>query len=390
MRVAVVAGPEAGHAIPAIELCRRLVAAGETAVLLSGPRWAGAAEAEGFEFVELKGLAPRPGDDDADEGQKLHGRAAHLSTEILADLRAIGPDLVVSDTITVGGGLAAERLGIPWAELVPHPLLLPSRGLPPLGSGLAPGVGVRGRLRDSLLRAMTARSLRRGAKAQRAARLSVGLPPVGPGPTARLVAALPALEVPRPDWPDNAYVVGPLVWDPTTAEIELPPGDAPLVLVAPSTATNGDKPLAELALTALAPAEMGEHPVRVAITTFGPVPADVPEWARAGLSRQERALKEAAVVVCGAGHGMLAKALLAGAPVVAVPGGGDQWELARRAERAGFAVLVKPLTEAALTAAVAHILADYPRYSAAAERARRSADLAVDAVAVCRRAAGVG
>lgn len=390
MRVAVVAGPEAGHAIPAIALGRRLVAAGDSVVLLSGPRWADAAATEGFEFVELKGLAPRPEDDDSDEGQKLHGRAAHLSTEILADLRAIAPDLVVSDTITVGGGLAAERLGIPWAELVPHPLYLPSRGLPPLGSGLAPGVGLRGRLRDTVLRAMTGVSLRRGAKAQRVARVGVGLPPVGPGPAARLIAAMPALEVPRPDWPDNAYVVGPLVWDPTPEEMDLPPGDAPLVLVAPSTATNDDKPLAEVALSALMPEAMGEHRVRVAITTFGPIPDEVPGWARAGRSRQERALAKAVVVVCGAGHGMLAKALLAGVPVVAVPGGGDQWELARRAERAGFAVLVKPLTEEALTAAVRTILSDYGRYSAAAERARLSADAGVDAVAVCRRAAGIG
>ena len=390
MRVAVVAGPEAGHAIPAIELCRRLVAAGDSAVLLSGKRWAGAAATEGFEFIELKGLAPRPGDDDSDEGQKLHGRAAHLSTEIMSDLRAIAPDLVVSDTITVGGGLAAERLGIPWVELIPHPLYLPSRGLPPLGSGLAPGVGVRGRIRDMLLRAITDVSLRRGEKAQRAARVGVGMPPVGRGPAAMLVAAMPALEVPRPDWPENAYVVGPLVWDPTAQEMDLPPGDEPLVLVAPSTASNGDTPLVGAALSALAPEAMGGHPVRVAITTFGPVPEIVPEWAVAGLSRQERALGEAAVVVCGAGHGMLAKALLAGVPVVAVPGGGDQWELARRAERAGFAVLVKPLKEEALTAAVRTILADYGHYRAAAKRAQRGADAVPDVVAVCRRAAGVG
>ena len=390
MRVAVVAGPEAGHAIPAIELCRRLVAAGDSAVLLSGRRWADAAASEGFEFIELKGLAPRPQDDDSDEGQKLHGRAAHLSTEILSDLQGIGPDLVVSDTITVGGGLAAERLEIPWVELIPHPLYLPSRGLPPLGSGLAPGVGVRGRIRDVLLRAITGVSLRRGAKAQRAARVGVGMPPIGRGPAARLVAAMPALEAPRPDWPDNAYVVGPLVWDPTAAEMDLPPGDDPLVLVAPSTASNGETPLVGAALSALAPEAMDGYPVRVAITTFGPIPEAVPEWAVAGLSRQERALREATVVVCGAGHGMLAKALLAGVPVVAVPGGGDQWELARRAERSGFAVVVKPLTEEALTAAVRTVLADYGRYSAAAKRAQRGADAVVDAVAVCRRAAGVG
>ena len=32
-------------------------------------------------------------------------------------LRELAPDLVVSDVITAGGGMAAELLGIPWIEL---------------------------------------------------------------------------------------------------------------------------------------------------------------------------------------------------------------------------------------------------------------------------------
>ena len=67
----------------------------------------------------------------------------------------LAPDLVVSDVITACGGLAAELLGLPWVELNPHPLYLPSKGLPPVGSGLAPGVGVRGGLRDAVMRALT-------------------------------------------------------------------------------------------------------------------------------------------------------------------------------------------------------------------------------------------
>ncbi len=69
----------------------------------------------------------------------------------------MGLDLVVSDVITACGGMSAELLGIPWIELNPHPLYLPSKGLPPIGSGLAPGTGIRGRLRDATMRALTAR-----------------------------------------------------------------------------------------------------------------------------------------------------------------------------------------------------------------------------------------
>lgn len=117
---------------------------------------------------------------------------------------------MVSDVITACGGMAAELLGIPWVELNPHPLYLPSKGLPPIGSGLAAGTGIRGRLRDATMRALTGRSWRAGLRQRAAVRVEIGLPARDPGPLRRLIATLPALEVPRPDWPAEAVVVGPL------------------------------------------------------------------------------------------------------------------------------------------------------------------------------------
>src|SRR6185312_13001389 len=163
------------------------------------------------------------------------------------------PDLIVSDVITACGALAAEIVGLPWVELNPHPLYLPSKGLPPIGSGLAPGVGLGGRLRDAVMRRLTARSLREGLRHRAAARVGVGLPATGVEPMRRLIATLPALEVPRPDWPDEAVVVGPLHFEPTAAELTLPAGDGPVVVVAPSTATTGTQGLAAMALEHLVP-----------------------------------------------------------------------------------------------------------------------------------------
>src|SRR4029077_3662394 len=87
---------------------------------------------------------------------------------------------------------------------------VPSKGLPPLGSGLAPGTGVKGRLRDVAMRALTARSWRAGIRQRAEVRAEIGLPATDPGPLRRLIATLPALEVPRPDWPAEAVLVGPL------------------------------------------------------------------------------------------------------------------------------------------------------------------------------------
>ncbi|RJO74728.1 glycosyl transferase [Nocardia panacis] len=377
MRVAVVAGPDPGHAFPAIALCLRLRAAGDEPVLFTGPRWMGAAKAAGIAVRRLKGLAPRPGEDDADAGRRLHERAAHICTEILPDLGAMLPELVVSDVLTVGGGLAAERLGVPWVELSPHPLYLPSKALPPIGSGLAPGVGWRGGLRDGLLRAMSARAVRHGQSQRERARVGIGLPAADPGPAARLVATLPALEVPRPDWPAAAHVIGPLFWEPTDAVLPLPPGDGPLIMVAPSTAHTGVTGMGEMVLAALAGTG-----VRVVISQLTAPPADLPHWATAGLGRQDQLLRHASVVVGGGGHGLLAKALSHGVPVVTVPGGGDQWELANRAVRQGSSLLIRPLTESAVRTAVLRMLAE-PAFTAAARRAAESATEVADPVRIC-------
>ncbi|WP_433672324.1 glycosyltransferase [Nocardia sp. CA-136227] len=377
MRVAVVAGPDPGHAFPAIALCERLLAAGDEPVLFTSPRWFDAARDAGIGVRRLKGLAPRAEDDDSDAGARIHQRAAHISTEILPDLSAMLPELVVSDVLTAGGGMAAERLRLPWVELSPHPLYLQSKGLPPIGSGLAAGEGLRGRARDSVLRGLSSRAVRRGEVQREQARASIGLPAEDPGPDARLIGTLPALEVPRPDWPENAHLVGPLLWEPTSHILDLPPGDEPLVMVAPSTAQTGQVGLAEAALAAFEGAG-----VRVAISTLDTPPTDLPSWATAGLGRQDELLRHASVVIGGGGHGLLAKTLLSGVPIVTVPGGGDQWELANRAARQGSSLFVRPLTPEALRDAVKRILDD-PAYKTAAESAAAGIADTVDPVEIC-------
>jgi len=385
VRVAVVAGPEAGHAFPAIALCLRFAAAGDDPVLLTGVQWLDTARRAGVDAVELLGLDPEESDDDADAGAKLHHRAGRMALLNLPVLRRLGPDLVVSDVITVCGGMAAELAGIPWIELSPHPLYLPSRGLPPIGSGLAPGAGVLGRVRDSILRAFTARSVRAGGRQRARARQKIGLSGVDPGPLRRLIATLPALEVPRPDWPAEAVVVGPLHFEPTSAVLAVPPGVGPVVVVAPSTASTGTAGLAELALEYLVPGETLPAGSRLVVSQLAGNDIAVPPWATAGLGRQDDLLRQADVVVCGGGHGMLSKTLLAGVPVVVVPGGGDQWELANRVVRQGSARLIRPLSAEALIAGVIEVLAD-PGYRQAARRAGDSIVRVADPVAVCRAA----
>jgi len=385
VRVAVVAGPDPGHALPAIALCLRFLAAGDAPTLLTGTRWLNTARQTGVDAIELDGLDPTAADDDTDAGAKIHQRAARMAVLNVPRLRDLAPSLVVSDVITACGGLAAELMGLPWIELSPSPLYRPSKGLPPLGSGLAPGVGLRGHLRDSVMRALTARSWRQGLRQRSAARLEIGLPAADPGPRRRLVATLPALEVPRPDWPEEAVVVGPLHFEPTEAVLEIPAGSGPVVVVAPSTAVTGARGLTELALDGLRPGETLPDGARVVVSRLGGSDVKVPPWAAVGLGRQDELLAHADLVICGGGHGLVAKALLAGVPMVVVPGGGDQWEIANRLVRQGSAQLVRPLTSESLVTAVGEVLST-PRYREAALRAGASIADVADPVRVCHEA----
>ena len=252
------------------------------------------------------GLDPTELDDDTDAGAKIHQRAARMAVLNVPVLRELAPDLVVSDVITAWGGLAAELLAMPWIELNPHPLYRPSKGLLPLGSGLAPGGGIRGRLRDAVMRALTARSWRRAcASARRCVSRSACRQPI-PARCGGSSQRCPPWRCRGRTGLHEAVLVGPLHFEPTSAVLEIPPGTGPVVIVAPSTAMTGTLGLTELALESLKP---GGRCPRLA---GGGVAAERarwrgPPWAVVGLGRQDELLSHADLVICGGGHGMVSK-----------------------------------------------------------------------------------
>jgi UDP:flavonoid glycosyltransferase YjiC (YdhE family) len=129
------------------------------------------------------------------------------------------------------------------------------------------------------------------------------------------------------------------MWEPPTADVELPPGDAPLVLVAPSTAQDPEHRMLEAALDGLADA-----PVRVLATwnrRLPPRPLSVPDNARlVEWVSYARTMPSCDAVVCHAGHGTLVRALSCGCAVIACPAIGDMNENAARVDWAGAGVRV--------------------------------------------------
>jgi len=151
-------------------------------------------------------------------------------------------------------------------------------------------------------------------------------------------------------------------------EIELPPGEDPLVLVAPSTSKDPDNLLVRSALKALT----GE-PVRVVATTNNVIPSnpiEVPDNAvLVNWLSYSQVMPQAALVLCHGGHGTVARALHEGVPVLTCPAAGDMNETAARITWAGVGLSVRwsltgPNT---LRWTVAEVLGD-PAFRSNAER----------------------
>ncbi|HWT90319.1 MAG TPA: nucleotide disphospho-sugar-binding domain-containing protein [Solirubrobacterales bacterium] len=336
LRILVAAFGDAGHVFPAIALGRALAARGHEVVIETWEERRQAVEGAGLGFAaaEEYRMFPPP-DPESEEGQHA-AEAARALLPLLEDFR---PHAVVSDILTLAPTLAAEHAGVPLATLVPHIYPVVEPGLPFFAIGLRPPRTQFGRKvwrygHDRALRV----GLEQGRRDLNIQRSRLGLPPIdrfhgGISPDLALVATYPQLEYPR-RWPPGVEVTGPMTFELPHPDIELPPGDDPLVLVAPSTAHDSENHLVRTALAALA-----DEPVRVVATTnrVKPLrPIDVPanatlvEW----LSYSQL-MPAASLVISHGGHGTVARALGAGTPVLICPIIGDMSETAMRVSWTG-------------------------------------------------------
>ncbi|HVC06725.1 MAG TPA: nucleotide disphospho-sugar-binding domain-containing protein, partial [Solirubrobacterales bacterium] len=330
LRVLIAAFGDAGHAFPAISLGRALAGRGHEVVVETWEERRGAVEGAGLGFTaaEEYRMFPPPEPDSTDGNH-----AAEAARALLPLLEEMRPHVAVSDILTLAPALAAERAGVPRATLIPHIYPVLEREMPFFAVGLRPPRTPAGRALWRVGQRALDVGLEHGRRDLNAQRQRLGLEPLqrfhgGISPDLALVATFPQLEYPRP-WPAGVQVTGPMTFEQPHPEIALPPGDAPLVLVAPSTAHDSGNHLVRTALSALA----GE-PVRVVATTnrVDPqIPIEVPanaillDW----LSYSQL-MPAAALVISHGGHGTVARALAAGTPVLICPFTGDMSETAMR------------------------------------------------------------
>jgi UDP:flavonoid glycosyltransferase YjiC (YdhE family) len=375
LRVYLGAFGQPGHAFPMLALGRGLAERGHLVAYETWTRWREHVREAGMTFHAAPEYPAFP-----TQEQPLGPYEAVVAAAAQTEprIREFAPDVVVHDVLTLAPALAAERLGLSTATLVPHVNPVGAPGLPPYGLGArCPSTAV-GRWLWRALDPLVERGLRQGRRELNDARAKLGLPPTdllhgGLSRRLCLIGSFPQLEYPR-RWPAWAHVVGPLMWEPPHGEVAPPAGEGPLVLIAPSTAQDPDQRLIAAALEGLA-----QEPLRVLASTNGrPLPRALhvpPNAVLVDWVSYSRTMPLADLVVCHAGFGTLARALALGRPVLAVPHVGDMGENAARLawSGAGLRLPWRLLSPGALRLAVRRALGEPSLAARAAEIAAWSA-----------------
>jgi UDP:flavonoid glycosyltransferase YjiC (YdhE family) len=375
LRLLVAAFGDPGHAFPAIALARELRRRGHEVLVETWERWREPVEAEGLGFTGAQEYTvfPPPGPDAPD------GQTAAAAARALARLmEEFEPDLVVSDILTLAPTLAAEVAGVPHATLIPHVYPVQDPGMPLYSLGMRPPRTALGRLGWRATGPLLDMGLRRGRSELNETRARLGLAPIerfhgGISEQLAIVATLPQLEYPR-EWPAHVRVTGPLFFELPGEEVEIPEGDQPLVMIAPSTSQDPECELLRASLDAFA-----DEPVRVLATTNRhrpeqpievPANAKVVDWLL-----YSQAIPAADVVICHGGHGTVARSLAAGTPLLVCPYVGDMAENAARVawSGAGLSVPRRLLSRRAVRLAVRELLGEESFRTPAREIAEWSA-----------------
>ncbi len=369
MRLLLGAFGDPGHAFPMIALGRALRARGHEVTLQTGQQWRELVVGEGIDFAPAPEYPVFPTQQQPLKPYQAVLRATEQTQPLVASLR---PEIVVNDILTLAPALAAERSGVKVATLVPHVDPRTAPGAPPYSIGALPPRTALGRRLWRTLRPATNRGLVQGRDELNETRRRLGLPPQthlhsGLSRQLTLVASFPALEYPRPAEPATE-IIGPLIWEPPSDPVALPPGDGPLILVAPSTAQDLDHRLLRNSIKGLG----GLDGVRV-LATWNRRPLAQPIELPSNVTLVEwlsyaQVMDHCDVVINHGGHGTLVRTLASGAVPVVVPAGGDQAENAARVAWAGAGLRIAPrlASPRAIRATVQQALARESLRSAAA------------------------
>jgi MGT family glycosyltransferase len=372
-----------GHLSPMLTAASQLRMHGHSIRFISRPDARTEAEAAGFEFVTWQrtpNISPITENRDGLRyayDHLLFGPAAARAADTREELERTPTDALLSDSALFGSTLAAEAAGIPCALLSPTISLRPLPGVPPLGSCLP------------MPRTPEDRTTVEGATDQfiavmnewlpmlNSARASQALAPVDHvlelfDRAERLLIAMSAAFDFAADYlPNNVRYIGPLLDSSSWSQPWIAPwpsgSDRPRVLVSFSTTNQNQTDALQRAVNAVAQAGMD------GVATVGPAldaatlgaPQNV---ALLPSAPHDAVMKNVSLVVTHGGHGTVSRALCHGLPLLVMPMGRDQNDIALRVEAHGAGLILPAEASEPEIAAALGRLAKEPQFGIAARQ----------------------
>lgn len=309
--------------------------------------------------------------------QLLFGPAAARAADTRDEIDRAPTDALLSDIGLLGSPLAAEAAGIPCALLAPTISLRPLPGVPPIGSRLRAPHTPKARAEVDAANNRFTEVMNEWLPMLNEARASLSLAPFDHvlelfDRSARLLLAISAaFDFPADELPKNVRYIGPLLdssdWSkPWTAP--WPQGsDRPRALVSFSTTNQNQADALQRTVNAIAGIEMD------AVATLGPELDGAPLRSPKNVTLLPSAphdvvMKEVSLVVTHGGHGTVSRALRHGLPLLVMPMGRDQDDVALRVEAHGAGLILSPTAPEAKIVAVINRLIREPHFRVAARR----------------------
>lgn len=372
-----------GHLGPTLTAARQLSRRGHRVRFISRPDARIPVEAAGFGFMAWRRTPSFPpiaaGADPLRNAYHhlLVGPAAARAADTREEIDRTPTDALLSDSALFGSALAAEAAGISCAFLSPTVSLRPLPGVPPLGSHLRPARTPEARAEIEAANDRFAAVMNEWLPMLNEARASQGLSPLNhmlelfDRPERFLIAMSAAFDFPAEYLPRNVRYIGPLLDSADWAQPWTPPwpagSDRPRVLVSFSTTQQDQIEALQRTVDAVGRTEMD------GVATVGPALEGVMLLAPKNVTLLPSAphdaiMKEASLVVTHGGHGTVSRALRHGLPLLVMPMGRDQDDIALRVETRGAGLILPPDAAVTEIAAALNRLAGEPHFGVAARR----------------------
>lgn len=373
----------AGHIGPMLTAANQLAARGHRVRFISRSDARADVEAAGFGFVTWQRTPDFAPLSDAKDGMRfaydhlMFGPAMARAADTRDEIDRVPTHVVLCDSALFGAFVGAEAANVPYAIVSPTISIRPLPGVPPIMSQMRAPSTADERAQVEVANDRFVDTMSEWLPMLNDIRAHMGLAPVDhilelfDRADRALIAVSESFDVPATYLPLNTRYIGPLLDDAQWSEPWRSPWTAesqrPRVLVSFSTTQQEQANALQRTIDAVAAAGME------GVATIGPAlegtPLDAPPGVTLVASApHDQVMEEVSLVVAHGGHGTVSRALRHGLPLLVMPMGRDQNDIAARVESHGAGLVLPPDASQAEIAQALTRLVREPGFGVAARR----------------------